>query len=111
MWYTEKLECFDCLAKKWLRYSGNRKWCDGKCYICWIEWKDIWLMDRKCYYEWECMIWDVFDWIEKGWNWFDENYDDTVNIVFNERKSKRKPIYSQSEECIDYVLFLIESVE
>ena len=109
MWYTEKLECFDCLAKKWLRYSGNRKWCDGKCYICWIEWKDIWLMDRKCYYEWECRIWDVLDRQYKT-KWIPSSPKTRSDIV-EAWWELRKPIDSQSEECIEYVLSLRESVE
>jgi len=39
-----RLECWDCMIKKWLCYSWKTKGEDWICSICWYKWKDIWLL-------------------------------------------------------------------
>jgi hypothetical protein len=99
--------CFDCMTKEWRSYPWSIQWVDWKCEICWLEGKDIWLKWNNIEYKWDCMIWDVLDWIRfeskkhivQKW----ANMDSSLKL----RNWFRKPIDDQSEETIDFIFSLL----
>lgn len=70
------------------------------------NWETITVLEQSIY------IWDVLDWNEKVEmtyiryeNWVIEYVE---SAILCERKDKRKPIEHQSDECIDFIYWLIE---
>jgi hypothetical protein len=68
-----------------------------------------WSPDKKVrLYNWDCMIWDVLDYIE-SWksNSLQEFISDNITWVIQLWKEKRKPIEDQELSCISYIYSLI----
>jgi len=120
MWISDDLECFDCLLKQWLQYRDS--WDSGKCMHCWLEWKDIWLKLIKKKYNWDCMLWDVLDWMYekrieckpvREWPcvpwWPDCMVGNNRDYIVRKRQIRRKSIDHQDDFTINYLYQLIKS--
>ena len=126
MWVNKYLMCWDCMSKDWRNYPWSTKWVSWICNFCKLEWEDIWLNWTRESYDWDCMIWDILDYLKrKKFNinniplWLDfvkETTDDNkqYSIYLYHRNSTiwlreylRKPIYQQTSECIEYIYKLL----
>lgn len=81
--------------------------------------EDWWVTKDETSYEfteiWHpVMIWDVLDYIEPYWKGyaqdvrFSKERKRKIDIVLLQWDKKRKPIESQSDECIDFIYNLIK---
>lgn len=83
-------------------------WIKGR----WMS-KLIWIIGHPV------MIWDVFDyinekkitmfWSDVSWANYIRSWEQSINI-FNLWEHKRKPIESQSDECVSFIYDLITNV-
>jgi hypothetical protein len=117
MWISKYLMCFDCMAKEWRVYPWTTKWYSWCCIGCWLEWEDIWLNRTTKKYKWDCMIWDVLEYI------YSDNYKNYIS-TYNDKDdlmyfnwwvgvhvmtlmklwhSLNKSIGIQNMDCIQYV--------